>query len=93
MSPRAELDIRWPIGLLFLALGALVAIYGAITPERTHFVSPLNNRFLQDIVSINLNLVWGVVMFLFGVFMTWGAHRASRRQDQQKDQKERAHRA
>ncbi len=85
MSSHAELDIRWPIGLLFLALGAVVAIYGAVTPDRTHVVTPLNNRFLQDIASINLNLVWGVVMLLFGVFMIWSAHRAGRRQEDRRD--------
>ncbi len=69
MSSQAELDIRWPIGLLFLALGALLAIYGAVAPQITHWG---NNE-------LNLNLVWGVVMVLFGAYMTWGAHRASRR--------------
>ncbi len=66
MSPSSELDIRWPIGLLFLALGVLVAIYGALSPQTTR----VGNEF-----SVNLNLIWGVVMLLFGLLMTWGAKR------------------
>ncbi len=66
----SELDIRWPIGLLFLVLGALIALYGAVTPQHTHVEGSFN---------VNLNLVWGVVMVFFGLLMTWGARRASRR--------------
>ncbi len=70
MSSEAELDIRWPIGLLFLVLGALVAVYGALASQSTH---------VEDSINVNLNLVCGVVMALFGAFMTWGARRATRR--------------
>ena len=63
-----ELDIRWPIGLLFVAIGALLAVYGALRPD--------GGRSL----GINLNLVWGAVMFLFGAGLTWGAWRAGKKQ-------------
>ncbi len=75
MSSEAELDIRWPIGLLFLALGALVAIYGAVASRSTSGLPIGNGR----IIEFNLNVVWGVVMLLFGAFVTWGARRAGRR--------------
>ncbi len=65
-----ELDIRWPIGLLFILLGALVAVYGALAPQSTR---------IDAAFSVNLNLAWGVVMVIFGLLMIWGARRASRR--------------
>ncbi len=66
---KPELDIRWPIGLLFVAMGALVAAYGALDS---------GNANLRTL-GINLNLWWGLVMLLFGAGMTWGAHRAGRK--------------
>jgi hypothetical protein len=64
-----ELDIRWPIGLLFAAIGALLVVYGALHPD--------DGRSL----GLNLNLVWGAVMFLFGTGLLGGAYRAKRSAD------------
>lgn len=61
-----ELDIRWPIGLLFALLGALLAAYGAVNPADTQRV------------GLNLNLIWGAAMFLFGGLLLWSAYRAGR---------------
>ncbi len=48
-------DVRTPIGLLFLLIGALVAGYGvAAQPVRD---------------GINIDLVWGLVMAAFGALM------------------------
>jgi len=63
MSDGGELDIRWPIGLLFLAMGVLLALYGALA-EQT--LRPL---------GWNLNLWWGLVMTGFGLVMIGGAVR------------------
>ncbi len=63
-----DLDIRWPIGLLFAAMGAVLAIYGEFfMPSRKvwHF-------------WLDLDLWWGVVMLVFGLAMIWGASRAGR---------------
>lgn len=65
-EPGAELDIRWPIGLLFLAIGALVAAYGFFSSDQEHLRS----------LGINLNLWWGLVMLAFGLWMTLGAYRS-----------------
>jgi multisubunit Na+/H+ antiporter MnhG subunit len=59
------LDLRWPIGLMFSLIGALLLIYGAIT----HSETALYERSL----GININVVWGIVLLIFGVLMLAGA--------------------
>jgi hypothetical protein len=55
------LDIRWPIGLMFTLIGALLAVFGlAKGAESTS-------------LGININLIWGVVLLVFGVCMLFGA--------------------
>ena len=56
------LDIRWPIGLMFTIIGALLAIDGALV-KSDHTIS----------LGININLIWGIVLLVFGVFMLMGA--------------------
>lgn len=51
------LDIRWPIGLMFTIIGVLLTGYGLF--DRAGSLS----------LDININLVWGVVLMIFGVFM------------------------
>jgi hypothetical protein len=53
------LDIRTPIGLMFLVIGALLAIYGLITPAEMYKIS----------LGYNLNLWWGLAMAAFGALM------------------------
>lgn len=60
------LDIRWPIGLMFTLIGVLLTIYGAATGG-----NPIYQRSLGE----NINLVWGIVLLIFGVLMLWGAIR------------------
>lgn len=65
---KMDLDIRWPIGLLFSAMGATLAIFGAFFTSAQkvwHF-------------WLDLDLWWGVVMLVFGLAMIWGASRAAR---------------
>jgi ABC-type Fe3+-siderophore transport system permease subunit len=56
------LDIRWPIGLMFTLIGVLLSIYGA-TIKSDHAIS----------LGININLIWGLVLLVFGVLMLLGA--------------------
>ena len=51
------LDIRWPIGLMFTLIGALLTVFGLV--KKTESIS----------LDININLVWGLVLLVFGAFM------------------------
>jgi hypothetical protein len=62
------LDIRWPIGLMFTLIGALLAINGALV-KSDHAIS----------LGININLIWGVVLLVFGVLMLLGAARGGKK--------------
>jgi hypothetical protein len=65
------LDIRWPIGLMFSLVGAMLVIYGLMTGSDTE----LYRRSLD----ININLRWGLVLLVFGGAMLTLAYRASRK--------------
>jgi hypothetical protein len=60
-----QLDIRLPIGLMFSLLGALLVLYGLISDDAVY----------QRSLGLNVNLVWGVVLFIFGLFMLWLSRR------------------
>ncbi len=55
------LDIRWPIGLMFTLIGVLLAVFGLV--KGADSVS----------LGININLIWGAVLLVFGVLMLLGA--------------------
>ena len=61
------LDIRWPIGLMFTLIGVLLTGYGAVV-KSDHAIS----------LGININLIWGVVLLVFGVLMLLGASRGNK---------------
>ena len=60
------LDIRLPLGLIFLITGVILMVYGAIT-----YGSPI----YQLSLGLNLNLIWGAVMALFGAGMLLASKR------------------
>jgi protein-S-isoprenylcysteine O-methyltransferase Ste14 len=62
------LDIRWPIGLLFSLIGALMVIYGAATSS--------NAEIYKRSLDLNINLIWGAVLLVFGGAMLFFAWRA-----------------
>jgi len=68
MSAAVGFDIRLPIGLLFVVLGALLALYGVLTMS--------DAELYARALSININLWWGAAMLLFGVLMYMLGHRA-----------------
>jgi uncharacterized membrane protein YidH (DUF202 family) len=65
------LDIRWPIGLMFSLIGVLLTGYGAV--NRAASITKIDER------EININLIWGLVLLVFGAFMLIMAWRASKR--------------
>jgi len=64
-----SLDIRIPIGLLFLALGGLLAGFGIVT----HVTNP---EMYAKSLGININFWWGLVMIIFGGAMFHYGRRA-----------------
>jgi hypothetical protein len=55
-----DLDIRAPIGLLFLAIGALLAVFGLVSDPAIYAAHSL---------GLNINLIWGLTLAAFGAVM------------------------
>jgi membrane-bound ClpP family serine protease len=64
------LDIRWPIGLMFSLLGAMLVIFGLATNS--------NSEMYQHSLNINVNVRWGLLLVVFGATMLTLAWRGSR---------------
>jgi hypothetical protein len=58
------LDIRWPIGLMFALIGAMLTFYGVYSKTNVSHAGG---------ADININFVWGIVLTVFGVLMIIGA--------------------
>lgn len=54
-------DIRIPIGLMFTIIGVIVTIFG--------FVTMSDQSMYQKSLGINVNLMMGLLMLVFGVVM------------------------
>lgn len=65
-----SLDIRVPIGLLFLSLGGLLTGFGVVT----HFTNP---GIYAMSLNVNVNLWWGLVMIAFGAGMYYFGRRGA----------------
>ncbi len=60
-------DLRLPIGLMFSLFGAMLVIFGAASDK---------DMYDKHSLGININLVWGAVLLVFGgfmLFLTWRA--------------------
>jgi hypothetical protein len=60
-------DLRLPIGIMFSLFGAMLVIFGAVSNKEIYETHSL---------GININLVWGAVLLVFGaamLFLTWRA--------------------
>ena len=55
------LDLRLPIGLYFTILGVMLGAYGLITAS--------NVKMYERSLDMNINLIWGVVLLVFGLAM------------------------
>lgn len=63
------LDIRIPIGSLFVVLGALLAGYGLVS----------NPAIYRRSLGLDINLWWGVALLVFGLAMLALAWRSAAR--------------
>ena len=60
-------DIRIPIGLMFSIIGVLISVFG--------FVTMSNTEMYQKSLGINVNIIMGVLMLVFGLVMLFFARR------------------
>jgi hypothetical protein len=65
-----NLDIRYPIGYLFLLVGAILAVYGLVSGPEIYAAHSL---------GMNVNLWWGIVMVAFGAVMVALARRGAKK--------------
>ena len=63
------LDIRWPIGLMFTLIGAILVVYGAVTGK--------DPEMYKRSLDMNVNLIWGALLLAFGLFMLISAKMAA----------------
>jgi hypothetical protein len=54
------LDIRIPLGLIFLINGGIMSVYGLVTRH---------SAIYERSMGVNLNLGWGLIMLIFGLIM------------------------
>ncbi len=54
------LDLRMPIGIYFTILGVLLGGYGLLTG---------GDAMYQRSLGMNINLIWGGVLLVFGIAM------------------------
>ncbi len=74
------LDLRWPIGLMFSLIGALLVIYGLISGS--------NPEIYTRSLGININLYWGLLLAVFGgamLALAWRGAEKSKQQEGSKD--------
>jgi len=55
------LDIRIPLGLVFLLIGGIMSVFGIYTHGDT--------ALYQKSLGMDINLDWGGIMFAFGLIM------------------------
>ena len=54
-------DLRLPIGIMFSAFGLILTVFGAISSK--------DSMYAEHSLGININLIWGIVLLVFGAFM------------------------
>lgn len=64
-----ELDVRIPIGWLFLLLGLILVVYGFASDPAI---------YARHSLGQNVNLIWGTVFAIFGSFVLFLAKRKKR---------------
>jgi Na+/melibiose symporter-like transporter len=65
-----NLDLRIPMGLMFTIVGVMMSVFGFITR---------GSAIYQRSAGMNINLIWGVVMLVFGLAMFILGYRKDKR--------------
>ena len=69
-----QLDVRLPMGLMFLIIGLILSVYGLITWS--------DAEMYQRSLGCNVNLWWGLLLAAFGAAMLLLARRAAARREE-----------
>jgi len=62
-----RIDIRIPIGLMFAALGLILAVYGWLSDPAIY----------ERSLGLNVNRDWGMAMLLVGAMLLWFGRRGN----------------
>jgi hypothetical protein len=65
-----QLDVRLPMGCLFLILGVILVVFGLISDPAI---------YERHSLGVNINLVWGGCLAAFGVAMLFFVWRAKQK--------------
>jgi multisubunit Na+/H+ antiporter MnhG subunit len=60
-------DIRIPIGFMFLLIGLIITILGLFTLS--------DSEMYQKSLGVNVNIIMGAIMLIFGIVMLYLAYR------------------
>jgi len=63
-------DLRLPIGIMFSLFGVILTIFGLVSDKKI---------YEEHSLGININLSWGLVLLVFGVFMLFLALRGGKK--------------
>jgi H+/Cl- antiporter ClcA len=61
-----QLDVRLPMGLLFLILGVILIVYGSLADSA---------MYVRHSLGQNINVTWGIIFAAFGTIMLFLARR------------------
>ena len=78
-----NLDIRMPMGIMFAVFGVVLVGWG---------LASANDPMYQKSLGININLLWGAVLLVFGaamLFLTWRARGKATQPQGQNDKQSR----
>lgn len=63
-------DLRLPIGIMFSLFGLILTVFGLISDKAI---------YVEHSLGININLIWGIVMLVFGASMLFLALRGGKK--------------
>jgi len=63
-------DLRLPIGIMFSTFGLILTIFGAVSDKAI---------YEEHSLGININLIWGIVLLVFGASMLFLALRGGKK--------------